>query len=728
MAAFRVEARDRAQVPANTVFPKEAPAHECLVRWGDPVSQGSLGTYRFWMTKAIFDQWSKREHLSNEPLDITFVYGNRVIYNAGGEYSGSPYHAPGFNTPTGNVCDYLLTFPDDDSLMGESEITLQWPGNGGGDNSYQREQTAYWIGEEIGIPSCYRRSVKLFVNGTRRAQLFEDVQQPNGNMVDEYYPEGVGGDLHKIQLWFEFDDAASSFNPTGADLRKYTTTGGIKKLARYRWNWPKRAVNGSANDYANLFALVDTVNTRSTGDAYTKELLRAVDVDNWMRTYAVEHIVGNNDSYAYGGGQNMYAYQPLNETWKLMIWDIDFAFDSGTPTSDLFQGGGPSTGPNNAHPPFRRMYWQALQDAANGPLTTARANPLLDAKFAAFTANGASVENPASIKSFIAQRRTYILKQLTNININAAFAITSNAGADFSTNQNLIALSGKASIDVRALLINGVRYPIVWTAITSWTANVALEPGANTLMVQGLDKQGIALANGSASIHVNYTGTNTSPPLNIFVNEWMADNGSDGDWFELFNAGTGAVDLSNCYLTDNLTNRIQFAIPAGYKIPARDFLRVWADNKPELNDPSDADLHVPFQLNKGGEEIGLFSPAGILIDSIAFGPQSTRVSEGRWPDGADSFYFMTNSTPRLPNQLDVIGRPQLSVESISGNTFNLSFTTYPGKHYRVEYSEDLATGHWITFGSDFVAVETSKRFEDVVIPQTQRFYRIVQTD
>jgi hypothetical protein len=619
-----------------------------------------------------------------------------------------------------------MTFPDDDLLLGESEITLQWPGNGGGDNTYQREQTAYWIGEQIGIPSSYRRSVKLYVNGARRAQIMEDVQQPNGEMVDEFFPDGVGGDLHKIQLWFEFDDPAVTFSATGADLSRYNTTGGVKKLARYRWNWPKRAVNGSANDYTNLFALVDTVNTRSTGDAYTRELLRSVDVDNWMRTYAVEHIVGNNDSYAYGGGQNMYAYQPLNDRWKLMIWDIDFAFNSASSTSDLFQGGGANTGPSVTHPPFRRLYWQALQDAATGPLSAARANPLLDARFAAFTSSGANVDSPSSIKTFISQRQAYILKLLTNIN--SAFVITSNGGTDFSTNRNSIILTGKAPVDVRVMLINGSQYPINWTSITNWSVTVSLQPGTNRFAFQGLDKAGAVMTNRAATIQVNYTGTDSSSPLNVFINEWMADNSSGSDWFELFNAGATTADLSNCYLTDTITNQTQYSIPPGYKIAPLSFLLVWADGQPVLNTIADTALHVPFQLNKGGEAIGLYSATGVKIDVINFGPQTSRVSQGRWPDGGSTFYFMTNATPRLPNRLDSTNATVFASPVISGQVFTLHFSTYPGKHYRVEFSEDLGLGQWTIVGADFLATEKSTAAIDGVIGRNQRFYRVVQLD
>src|SRR5436853_1277027 len=137
--------------------------------------------------------------------------------------------------------------------------------------------------------------------------MFEVVQQSNGDMTDEFYPDGANGDLHRCQLWFEFDDNLTSFKPNCATLQQFTTTGGQKKLARYRWTFAKRAVHGSASNYTNLFVLVDAANFTGLGANYRRQLESVVDVDNWLKTYAVEHIVGNNDSFAFGGGQNMYS-------------------------------------------------------------------------------------------------------------------------------------------------------------------------------------------------------------------------------------------------------------------------------------------------------------------------------------------------------------------------------------------------------------------------------------
>lgn len=97
----------------------------------------------------------------------------------------------------------------------------------GGDLTLQAEQQAYWIAGKMGLPICYRRSIHLFVNGSRRGMLFEDAQQPNRDItaLKSGIPEDSDGDIHKVQLWFEFDDLASSFTAVGANLANYLTTG-----------------------------------------------------------------------------------------------------------------------------------------------------------------------------------------------------------------------------------------------------------------------------------------------------------------------------------------------------------------------------------------------------------------------------------------------------------------------------------------------------------------------
>ena len=331
LVAFHIQAADNASPPVATTFPNDAPARECLVRFGETIpNTGRIGTYRFWITQATNTRWTSRERNSNEPLDATFVYGNsRVVYNIGTLYSGSPWHTPGYNGPLNGICDYVLIFPDDDSVLGTTDFVLASLGNLNNDGTAQREQAAFWMLQQLGGPTLYRRHVNLLVNGQQRGLVYEDSQQPSGEVIDEWFPDDNHGDLHKIEDWFEFDTTGDSklFN-VDATLQNFTTTGGAKKLARYRWNWRKRAVNDSANDYTNFFSLVDAVNAPRP-EPYFSRTDALMDVEEWARVFAVEHIVGNWDSYGYNRGKNMYAYKPEHGKWNLIAWDIDFLLDNG---------------------------------------------------------------------------------------------------------------------------------------------------------------------------------------------------------------------------------------------------------------------------------------------------------------------------------------------------------------------------------------------------------------
>ena len=104
---------------------------------------------------------------------------------------------------------------------------------------------------------------------------------------------------------------------------------------------------------------------------------------------------------------------------------------------------------------------------------------------------------------------------------------------------------------------------------------------------------------------------NYARSITLFINEWMASNtntladpadGEFKDWFEIYNASTNAIDLGGYYLTDDLTRKTQFRVPANgqYVIPAQGFLLVWADNLVNLNAGVNTDLHVNFALKQIG--------------------------------------------------------------------------------------------------------------------------------
>jgi regulation of enolase protein 1 (concanavalin A-like superfamily) len=566
--AFYVEASDDASTPVTIRFPADAPTRECLVGFGESTVPGVFGNYRTWVTKANISTWTSREKDSNDPLDATFVYGDfRVVYNAQTYYSGSPFKS--YNSPLGTPCDYAMSLPDDDRAFGANDFVIATLGNAANDPTALREQTAFWILNQLEVPSLYRRYVYMYLNGSSRGMILEDAQQPSSDVVQEYFPDDSDGNLHKIEDWFEFNDTDTSFTYNTATLDEFTTTGGAKKTARYRWNWRPRAVKGSSSDFTNLFLLVDAVHT-SRPDPYTAQVASFADVEEWMRTFAVERLVGNWDSFSYGRGKNMYAYKPERGRWTMLAYDIDDLFGSGygQPTSELFGGEDASVDTMRAFPPFVRAYWRGFQNAVDGPLQDSQMNPLLDAKYAALVANGVPVSDSSSIKSFVTQRRAYLVSQLATVA--SSFSVSSTV----TVTGNSAVLTGTAPVTVNTILINGVAFPVTWTGVNSWTATVPLQPGTNPLSVVGVDGHNQPITGCSNQVSAVYSGASPSPAGQVVINEIMYQPAvSQADFVELYNTSTNlAFDLSGWQF-----NGLSYTFPAGALLGPSAFLVLASD-------------------------------------------------------------------------------------------------------------------------------------------------------
>ncbi|NKB71053.1 MAG: T9SS type A sorting domain-containing protein [Candidatus Latescibacteria bacterium] len=91
--------------------------------------------------------------------------------------------------------------------------------------------------------------------------------------------------------------------------------------------------------------------------------------------------------------------------------------------------------------------------------------------------------------------------------------------------------------------------------------------------------------------------------------------------------------------------------------------------------------HANFKLGQQGEEIGLFSPEGDLVDSVVYDLQIPDVSQGRQP-GEDPWLFFAEPTPGAPNGQNGLAEPTLS----EGAEFSL-----PGGFY--QGAQTLALSH-----------------------------------
>jgi hypothetical protein len=634
MVAFHVDASDGFSPSARALFPADAPVRECLVRFGESQPLGNIGTYRVWLTKSTTSKWTSRLKLHNTLLDATFVYGNqRVIYNVGACYAGSPFVRPGYSGPAGAACGYELEFPADDRFLGDNGMTLDYPVR---DDTLQLEQVAYWMADQLGVANNHRRFVNLIVNGSKRAKIYEDCQRPDKDLLHEFYAGDADGDLFKLDDGFEFDDAASSFQrdngDTAATLENFTTTDGEKKTARYRWHWRKRAESGSTHDYASLFALVDAMNARS--DAYDQQVHALVDLNQWARVLAVEHMVGNWDSYGYQRGKNMFAYKPNQGKWQLVMWDIDFVMSAQGNSADtsMFGAADPVINHLFNNAAFARTYYQAMRTAIDGPLARDRVEPLLDAKYAALIANGITAGKPNAAKTYIQARRDNLIRTLNSLAID--FVVANNDGHDFSAEQNWVQLVGTAPIDIQSITINGVAYPMTWQNAVVWSVRLPLNAATNHFAVLGFDAHGKLWSNSPAPFTITYTGPPDNPRDFLAINEIMYRPTAPGTEFvELFNASDrSAFDLSNWRLEG-----LAFTFAPGTVIGPRDYLVLTRDRTKFMNAyGSDIIVTDVFsgRLNPGGETLRLVQPGSVpasdsVIDEVSYSSQFP------WPSAAD---------------------------------------------------------------------------------------------
>lgn len=636
LVAFYIEATDEHSDPAEATFPENPEAYQLLLRFGEPAPEGILTDYRLWFTEAVREEWLTREALSNQRLPGTLVHGNRVIHNIGARHRGSP-----FRRRDDSFSGYSFQVPRDDRMLGAREFNLYRLAGGRRmepEPTAQRERTGFWIAEQIGLPFSHQTYIHLRVNGVEDDHNYTDILHVNADYIRAWFPDHDDGELFKGDDWFEFrDDFSRKFNQD-ARLRHFTTTGGEKKQARYRWNWNKRSNRWLDDDYTSLFGLIDAVNTPGTG-AYDAAVNATVDMDQWMRVFAARRVVSDWDGYGYDRGKDAWLYNPPNDTWKIILWDLDKGIGiwNAPPDASLFGADDPVVERMQNHPPFRRAYLRAFREAVNGPLLPSRLHPMLDEWYAALQANGIDADSPEVIKSWMADRRAYIINVLEEEDD----PWQPDQESPVSTGSPFHLLEGTAPVEVESLLVNGIPYPVTWTSATAWRMNVPLDTGENTLHLEGLDRNGNLLH--QSTLTVTFTGEMDEPADKLRINEIMpAPIEAGTEFVEIHNLSTTqAFDLTNHRLRG-----VDFNFAPGTTIAPRGFLLV-------VNDMALFEDHYGPGLPIAGAYQGTLQPQGerLRLVRLADGVSPEQVidevnyqTDFPWPGGA---YYTGASLQRI---------------------------------------------------------------------------------
>jgi hypothetical protein len=150
-----------------------------------------------------------------------------------------------------------------------------------------------------------------------------------------------------------------------------------------------------------------------------------------------------------------------------------------------------------------------------------------------------------------------------------------------------------------------------------------------------------------------YTVDHVLPPLRIdevaASNTATIQDPADGkfeDWLEIRNTGPFPVDLGGMFVSNDLGQSMEFALPA-VVLPPGGLALVWCDNE-----PAQGPLHATFKLAKEGGAVALFDTlhhGNVRIGGFTFGLQNPNVSFGYVAGEPDAPEYLTPATPGASN-------------------------------------------------------------------------------
>lgn len=475
--------------------------------------------------------------------------------------------------------------------------------------------------------------------------------------------------------------------------------------------------------------LIDACQTLSTATTSNMETVSAkIDIDKALWFLAVENIFTDDDSYIMKGKMDYYVhYEPETDRTTPLEYDGNSTFQSNAATSNNW---GPFKNVTNVNypllnkllniPEWRQRYLAHYRTILQETFTTEKANALIDsidlqikALVAADTKKLYSTAQYTSgvpaLKTFVANRRTFLLSNTEVAQLAPVIQSASYYNSALVEYQPPVA---DETVYVKATVTssNGINKVHLYYAtgivgnftVTSMFDDGAHEDGQADDGVYGSAIPGytsgtmvryyIEAIAGNASLSASYlptgaehdvyiyTVTENLSPNGVVINEILASNdagatdeaGDQDDWIELYNTNDFEVDLSDFFLSDDVTKPDKWQLPAGTLIPADSYLIIWADEEQE-----EGVLHTNFKLSAGGEVVILSDPFLNIVDSVVYGVQTTDMAYARIPNGIG--HFVIQQPTFNDNNENTTGSEE--IEAIS------SISVYPNP-----FTEEL----WIT--------------------------------
>lgn len=435
--------------------------------------------------------------------------------------------------------------------------------------------------------------------------------------AERHLPEDSEGNVYR---------AIRDLTPSNFDYRTseaYPTLYGPEHKNSYTNTWSKET-NESEDDWTDLIAMLRVFGPNGSEPYSPENVRRVINVEQWMNHLALMNLLGNSESGLNSGYNDDYMlYRGVYDNrFTIIYYDLDqilgynraFAanaqiFSAATQGSD--RGSGAAFDRFLHHPAFEPVYYESLRSLIQGTLSAEEFDPLVDEVLGAFVPE--DVRN--RIKSYMSQRRDYVLSQLPPATSPAPRALLSGAPRSPSPlRAAAFKISGENVASYR-FSHNGGPYSD-WVGVATPLQLLNLPQGWNQISVVARTEGGLEQSASMASTAEWLVDTNWP---SVRLNEVLASrSGNQPDLIELYNEGAAPVALAGFSLSDNKTQPRKYVFASVILGPGQYF--VVSGNE------------IGFALNADGEGVYLFAndiQLGNLIDSVEFGPQLRDLSIGR---------------------------------------------------------------------------------------------------
>ncbi|MEZ6119801.1 MAG: lamin tail domain-containing protein [Pirellulaceae bacterium] len=587
--------------------------------------------------------------MSNGRLGATVIYNDEeVFYDVGVRLRASGYGRGG------PLAGFNIEFDADHLFRGvHGSIAVDRGvvisnGNGGGirgeSGASPHELLIYQIANHAGgIAGMYDDVVYIDAprSGNTGLALLK-MARYSDVFLDSQFDNGSDGSLFKFELIYHATTTTNG-NPESLKRSPNAVIGidisdlGTNKEA-YRFNYVLKN-NRAKDDFSSIMRLGQAF---SLGRSELAEVVEdVIDVDQWMRYFAMTSLVGTADTYNMGLSHNIDLYvRPEDGKVLAFPWDVDHGFYYG-PTSSLTGRGGSNFTKIMQLPQYRRLLYKHLLDLVQTTYNTDYLTPWAE-HYSQVTQKVSS----SFFVNYIDQRSTFVQSELNRLAPQVEFAISTNNGQPLTVDANQLRLQGEGWIDVHQIRLanSGETLPVVWLDDKQWQIDLSLVEGVNAIALEALDYQGNVVGTDTISV----TSTVATPLLQQFlrISELMynpADptvaelavdsnwNNEDFEFIELVNtSGSQPLDLSGVRLVDGPSEPFVFA--AGTTLLPGNYL-VLTSNPSAFAARYGMQIPVAGQyagnLRNSGESIRLEDAQGNVVLQFEYSDQAN------WPTAAD---------------------------------------------------------------------------------------------